>query len=152
MSGEDNYRTAEFPFEFAFRRRRRRREYRRAAAAGVRWTRSGVAHYMGYYLGEIFFDNCVNMNGAPRMRTPSRRSGARSCHAPGGMAARGPPVGVLRSAAHRRAESRFWGVFIIAVHRAFVLGLGARHRGIVELSEGVIRCVTVFACYSSSSS
>ena len=45
-------------------------------------------------------------------------------------------------------------VFIIAVHRAFVLGLGARHRGIVDLSdsEGVIRCVTVFACYSSSSS
>ena len=69
-----------------------------------------------------------------------------------GVAARGPPVGVLWSAAHRRAESRFWGVFIIAVHRAFVLGLGARHRGIVELSEGVIRCVTVFACYSSSSS
>ena len=34
------------------------------------------------------------------------------------------------------AESRFWGVFIIAVQRAFVLGLGARHRGIVELSEG----------------
>ena len=33
-------------------------------------------------------------------------------------------------------ESRFWGVFIIAVHRAFVLGLGAqRHRGIAELSE-----------------
>ena len=62
---------------------------------------------------------------------------------------RRPPVGVLRSAAHRRAESRFWGVFIIAVHRAFVLGLGGRHRGIVELSEGVIRCVTVFACYSS---
>ena len=91
--------------------------------------------YMGYYLGEIFFDNCVNVNGAPRMRTPSRRSGAWSCHAPGGVAARGPPVGVLRSAAHRRAESRFWGVFIIAVHRAFVLGLGARHRGIVELSE-----------------
>jgi len=29
-----------------------------------------------------------------------------------------------------------WGVFIIAVHRAFVLGLGARHRGIVELSKG----------------
>jgi hypothetical protein len=55
---------------------------------------------------------------------------------PRGVAARGPPVGVLRSAAHRRAESRFWGVFIIAVHRAFVLGLGARHRGIVELSEG----------------
>ena len=34
---------------------------------------------------------------------------------------------------------RFWGGFIIAVHRAFVLGLGARHRGIVELSED--RCV-----------
>ena len=92
------------------------------------------------YLGEIFFDNCVNVNGAPRMRTPSRQSGAWSCHAPGGdgcaRSAGGTPVGVLRSAAHRRAESRFWGVFIIAVHRAFVLGLGARHRGIVELSEG----------------
>jgi hypothetical protein len=49
---------------------------------------------------------------------------------------------VLRSAAHRRAESRFWGVFIIAVHRAFVLGLGGRHRGIVEL------CVTVFAFFT----
>ena len=46
-------------------------------------------------------------------------------------------MGVLRSAAHRRAESRFWGVcFITAVYRAFVLGLGGRHRGIVELSEG----------------
>ena len=32
---------------------------------------------------------------------------------------------------------RFWGVFIIAVHRAFVLNLGARHRGVVELSERV---------------
>ena len=28
------------------------------------------------------------------------------------------------------------GVSIIAVHRAFVLGLGAQHRGIVKLSEG----------------
>ena len=35
----------------------------------------------------------------------------------------------------------FGAVFIIAVHRAFVLGLGARHRGIVELSED--RCVCV---------
>ena len=32
-------------------------------------------------------DHCVNVNRAPRIRTPSRRSGARSCHAPGGMAA-----------------------------------------------------------------
>ena len=57
-----------------------------------------------------------------------------------------------KSAKKEQEESRFWGVFIIAVHRAFVLGLGARHRGIVDLSVGVIRCVTVFACYSSSSS
>ena len=28
-----------------------------------------------------------------------------------GVAARGPPVGVLWSAAHRRAESRFWGAY-----------------------------------------
>ena len=57
-------------------------------------------------------------------------------------------MGVLRSAAHRRAESRFCVVFIIAVHRAFVLGLGGRHRGIVELSKGGYRCVTVFACFT----
>ena len=84
------------------------------------------------------------------MRTPSRRSGARSCHAPGGgwlhEVRRWACCGL--SAAHRRAESRrFWGVFIIAVHRAFVLGLGAWHRGIVELSE-VVRCVTVSACFT----
>ena len=56
-------------------------------------------------------------------------------------------MGVLRSAAHRRAESRFWGVFIIAVHRAFVLGLGARHRGIVKLSEGGYMCDSVPLLY-----
>ena len=56
-------------------------------------------------------------------------------------------MGVLRSAAHRRAESRFWGVFIIAVHRAFVLGLGARHRGIVELSERIDVCDSVRLLY-----
>jgi hypothetical protein len=38
---------------------------------------------------------------------------------------------------------RFWGVFIIAVHRAFVLGLGAQHRGIVELSEDRDVCDSV---------
>ena len=59
-------------------------------------------------------------------------------------------MGVLRSAAHRRAESRFWGVFIIAVHRAFVLGLGARHRGIAELSGDrcIDVCETVFAFFT----
>ena len=34
-----------------------------------------------------------------------------------------------------------WGVFIIAVHRAFVLGLGAQHRGIVKSCQRVVRCV-----------
>lgn len=77
------------------------------------------------------------MNSAPHTHTvtPVWRA-ERGSEPLGGVAARGPPVGVLRSAAHRRAESRFWGgVFIIAVHRASVLGWGARHRGIVELSE-----------------
>ena len=80
---------------------------------------------------------CANVNSAPHTHTvtPVWRA-ERGSEPLGGVAARGPPVGVLRSAAHRRAESRFWGVFIIAVHRAFVLGLGARHRGIVELSKG----------------
>ena len=69
----------------------------------------------------------------------------------GGGCARPAGLGVLRSAAHRRAEFRLpvWlrGVyFIIAVHHAFVLGLGPRHGGIVKLS--VVRCVTVFACFT----
>ena len=92
---------------------------------------------MGYFLGKIDLGHCVNMNGAPRMRTPSRRSGARSCQAPrgdGGVRSAGGRAAVC--GAHRRAEFRSWGVFIIAVHRAFVLGLGAQHRGIVKLSEG----------------
>ena len=46
-----------------------------------------------------------------------------------------------------RVESRFWGVFIIAVHRAFVLGLGAQHRGIVELSEDRDVCDSVRLLY-----
>ena len=54
----------------------------------------------------------------------------------------------LQKAKADASESRFWGVFIIAVHRAFVLGLGARHRGIVELPEGRVRCVTVCACFA----
>ena len=52
----------------------------------------------------------------------------------------------------RRVESRLpvWlrGVFIIAVHHAFVLGLGARHGGIVELSEDSCGCVTVSARFT----
>jgi hypothetical protein len=102
-----------------------------------RATRSCAAGYMGYYLGEIFFDNCVDMNGAPRMRTPSRRSGARSCHAPGGWlheVRRWACCGLHGAPAGRvPVLGRF---FIIAVHRAFDLGLVARLRGIVELSEG----------------
>ena len=91
-------------------------------------------------LGQDLLGNCVNMNGAPRMRTPSRLApvwrAKLSC--PGGDGCmRGPPVGVLRSAAHCGGpESRFWGVFIIAVHRAFVLGGGpaSRYCGAVRLT------------------
>jgi hypothetical protein len=78
------------------------------------------------------------MNGAPRIVThtvaPVWRAEL-SCPGGGGCT-RSAGGRAAVPAAHRRAESRFWGVFIIAVHRAFVLGLGARHRGIVELSEG----------------
>ena len=58
-------------------------------------------------------------------------------------------MGVLRSAAHRRAEFRFWGVFIIAVHRAFGgAGCWGWGPGIAVLwsYQRVVRCVTVFAC------
>ena len=49
------------------------------------------------------------------------------------------PVGQWACCGLRRTggpSPELWGVFIIAVHRAFVLGLGAQHRGIVKLSEG----------------
>ena len=50
--------------------------------------RRGLSTIMGYFLGKIDLGHCVNMNGAPRIRAPSRRSGARSCQGPrGGMAA-----------------------------------------------------------------
>ncbi len=91
---------------------------------------------MGNYLKDKLG---ANVNRREQRPTHAHRYAGLACgarfRAPGGVAARGPPVGVLRSAAHRRAESRFWGVFIIAVHRASVLGWGARHRGIVKLSE-----------------
>ena len=69
---------------------------------------------MDYYLGVDFFDNCVNVNGAPRMRTPSRWLGtgwaaagarARSAHAIGAerVARGGDGSQRLRRLAHRRA-------------------------------------------------
>ena len=61
--------------------------------------------------------------------------------------ARGPPVGVLRSAAHWLAESRLWGVFI-AVHRAFVLRLGGGQASRYWSCQRIVRCVTVFACFT----
>ena len=79
---------------------------------------------------------CADMNGAPLIRTPPRRSWGRGPSPPGWRR-----IQVRRWACRglRRTggpSPGFWGVFIIAVHRAFVLGLGARHRGIVELSKG----------------
>ena len=41
----------------------------------------------------------------------------------------------------------FGARFIIAVHHAFVLGLGDRHGGIVELSEGSRMCDSVRVLY-----
>ena len=58
--------------------------------------RRGLSTIMGYFLGKIDLGHCVNMNGAPRIRTPSRRSGARSCQAPRGD-------GCVRSAGGRAA-------------------------------------------------
>ena len=98
-------------------------------------TRSGSPRWCGdftidHYLGKIF--SVI----APRMRTPSRRSGARSCHAPGGD-------GCMRSAGGRAAVCGApagrvpnFGAFSSSPYTAFVLGLGAQHRGIVKLSEG----------------
>jgi hypothetical protein len=91
------------------------------------------------------------MNNAPHTHTVAPVWRAERGQPLGGGCARPAGLGVLRSAAHRRAEFRLpvWlrGVyFIIAVHHAFVLGLGARHGGIVKLS--VVRCVTVFACFT----
>ena len=97
---------------------------------------------MGYYLGEIFFDNCVNMNGAPRMCAHRRAGLARGAVMPRGgwlrEVRRWACCGLRRTPAGRVPDSRFWGVFSSSPYTVpfIVLGLGARHRGIVELSEG----------------
>ena len=58
------------------------------------------------------------------------------CRAPGSMSSEYPfRVCVVERGCWRTYFGGLWGVFIIAVHRAFVLGLGAQHRGIVKLSE-----------------
>ena len=72
------------------------------------------------------------MNGAPRIYAHRRAGLARGAVMPRGGWLRE----VRRWACCGLRRTGLWGVFIIAVHRAFVLGLGARHRGIVKLSEG----------------
>ena len=62
-----------------FRRRMEQRD--QAAASKLRRLWSVV------WLQRLVRRRLVERYGAPRIRTPSRRSGARSCHAPGGMAA-----------------------------------------------------------------
>ena len=58
---------------------------RAAAVSPMTWRalaqpgRGCVLWAMDYFLGKIDLGHCVNMNGAPHIRTPSRRSGARSC-------------------------------------------------------------------------
>ena len=66
----------------------------------------------------------------------------------------GVPPGFLgfretRRSRHRVVQNLF---FFLLCRRRRRRSLGAQHRGIVELSQSVFRCVTVFACYSSSSS
>ena len=110
-----------------------------------RATRSCAAGYMGRtnYLGEIFFDYCVNMPTAPHACAHRRAGLARGAVMPRGgwlhevrRWSAGGRAAVCGAPAGR--ESRFWGVVIIAVRRAFVLGLGARHRGINRV-QGVSR-------------
>ena len=85
------------------------------------------------------------MNSAPHTHTAAPVLGPRAA-TPGVAANPGPSVD------DRWVESRLpvWlrGVFIIAVHHAFVVGLGARHGGIVELSEVSCWCVTVSARFT----
>ena len=89
------------------------------------------------------------MNGAPRMRTPVAPVWRAELSCPGGgwlrEVRRWACCGLRRTGG---PSPELWGVFIIAVHRAFVLGLGAQHRGIVKLSEGDEMCVTVFASFT----
>jgi len=99
------------------------------------------------------------MNGAPRAYAharPSRLSGARSCHAPGGVAARARSAGG-RAAVCGAPASRVPVLGRFHHRRTPCLcaaGLGARHRGIVDgaVTRVWLECVTVFACFSSSSS
>ena len=51
----------------------------------------------------------------------------------------------------KKKKSRFWGVFIIAVHRALCWVWGGGGIAVLWSCQRVVRCVTVFACFSSSS-
>ena len=98
------------------------------------------------------------MNDAPRIRTPRRagRSGARSCHAPGGgVAARGPPVGLLRSVCGAPAgRVPVLGRFHHRRTPCLCAGFGgpASRAYCGAVTRVWLECVTVFACFSSSSS
>ena len=93
---------------------------------------------MGNYLKDKLG---ANVNRREQRPTHAHRYAGLACgarfRAPGGGGCARPAGGraAVCSAPRRAASPGLWGVFIIAVHRAFVLGLGARHRGIVELSE-----------------
>ena len=104
-----------------------------------------------YYLKDKTLETLCQREQRPTHahRCAGLACGARS--APGGWlreARRWVCCGLRRTGARVEFRLPVWlrGVFIIAVHHAFVLGLGARHGGIVKLS--VVRCVTVFACFT----
>ena len=95
---------------------------------------------MGYYLGKIFERSLCQREPRPTHTHTVAPVWRAELSCPGGgwlrEVRRWACCGLRRTGG---PSPGFWGVFIIAVHRAFVLGLGARHRGIVELSED--RCV-----------
>ena len=57
-------------------------------------------------------------------------------------------MGVLRSAAHRRAESRFWGVFIIAVYTVPLCWVWGPSIAVLWSCQRIEMCVTVFAFFT----
>ena len=80
---EHHHKNYPIKYEQTYQKKRRRRSTQRRRRLTSRSPADWTLRWATTWARSSRY--CVNMNGAPRIRTPSRRSGARSCHAPGGI-------------------------------------------------------------------
>jgi len=131
--------------------------------AGVHPCRSAVVrlrrplHPTGYDVGfrrwattwASILDHCADMNGAPLVRTPPRRSWGRGPPPQGWrrIQARRSTCLLLRTVQRRRVESLVLGALSSSpVHRAFVLVLGTNIAVLLDCSKSSRQC-SLFITY-----